>query len=202
MARGPALALSLALTLVAACKPPAVPSPLVGQSRHLCCNLFYEKPSINDVNYQRGTMIPFGTPVEIQSVSGRTVHFQATGHPPIELQLRYGRKVLTMEQFLDRLFVVEDPHARLRKVRVDKTRGKKTADRATAAQRAEVQRINEAIERAQVVPGMTRDEVLMAIGYPPAHRSAITSNDWTYWENRVAEFYVRFDGDKVGQVQR
>ena len=64
-------------------------------------------------------------------------------------------------------------------------------------------RINQAIEHAQVVPGMTRDEVLMSIGYPPAHRTpSLESPAWTYWQNAVDTFVVSFDGNKVSQVQR
>lgn len=204
MSRGPlhALALAALAATLAACKGPTVPRPFAGQSRWLCCNLFYEKPKINDGDYQRGTMIPFGTPVEVLEMSRRTVTFQATGHPAILVQLRYGRKVLTMDQYVERLFVTEDPHARLRRppARKGKRKGK---GREQARDREEVERMNQAIERAQVVPGMTRAEVLMAIGYPPAHKTpSLDAATWTYWDNAFTTFFVHFDGDAVAQVQR
>jgi outer membrane protein assembly factor BamE (lipoprotein component of BamABCDE complex) len=59
------------------------------------------------------------------------------------------------------------------------------------------------IEQAQVEPGMTRDEVLMSLGYPPAHRTpSLDSPTWTYWANRWATFEVYFDGDRVSRVNR
>jgi len=49
--------------------------------------------------------------VEITKVSRDRVTFEPVGHPPLTLILKYGEKNLTMEQYLDRLFVTEDPRA-------------------------------------------------------------------------------------------
>ena len=54
-----------ALALAVACKGPAVPNPMTGESRYTCCNIHYEKTEITDVNYLTGAMIPFGTRVQI-----------------------------------------------------------------------------------------------------------------------------------------
>ena len=48
---------------------------------------------------------------------------------------------------------------------------------------------------------MTKAQVLMAIGYPPAHETpSLDSPQWTYWRNRWDRFQVFFDGDKVARV--
>lgn len=193
------LVAALLLVTLAACKGPAVPNPFAGQSRYLCCNTFYEKSKITDVNYHRGTMIPFGTRVEILEVRKNTVKFQPAGHPPLELVLRYGRKDLTMDQYLDRLFLADDPHSRLRRA---SGKGGKTGKGGKAAPDTSGA-INGAIERAEVVDGMTRDEVLMSVGYPPAHRTpSLESPTWTYWENAWANYYVTFENDRVARVAR
>jgi hypothetical protein len=194
----------LALAALAACKGPAVPNPAVGQPRFLCCNMFYEKPKINDTNYQRGTMIPFGTRVDIQEVRKNRVRFQPAGHPPIDLVLTHGKKTLTMDQYIDRIFVASDPHTKLRRTAESGGRGGKSRDKTRdKGDGGDVARINAAIEHAQVVPGMTRDEVLMAIGYPPAHRTpSLESSTWTYWANRWESFMVNFDGNRVAGVTR
>src|SRR5207249_7461086 len=88
-------------------------------SRYLCCNMRYEKPEVSDANYLKGTLIPFGTRVQILEVGRKSVKFQPAGHPPITFVLKYGDKVLTMDQCLDRLFLAEDPHAKLMRVRDD-----------------------------------------------------------------------------------
>src|SRR6266436_3994038 len=135
-----------------------VPHPLDNQVRYLCCNLHYDKPQITDMNYLRGKVIPFGTRVQIREVDADRVEFQTPGHPPIRLVLKQGVGELTMDQYLDRIFLVDDPYARLPKLPED---GKAAA---------EVDKIRRMTEEGDVTVGMTRDQVLMAIGYPPAHR--------------------------------
>src|SRR3989442_1393279 len=114
MSRNVAIGVS-ALALALACKGPTVPSPLTGQSRYLCCNMHYDKTAITDVNYLQGALVPFGTRVQILEVHKNSVKFQPAGHPPLTLSLRHGKKVMTFEQYLERVFVVEDPHAKLPK---------------------------------------------------------------------------------------
>ena len=178
-------------SLLAACKGPAVPNPMTGQTRFLCCNLHYEKPEISDANYLKGTLIPYGTQVHVLEVRKNTVKFQAEGHPPITLVLKYGKDTLGMDEYLNRIFLREDPHAKLPKPGKDKK------------QAAAAERMRKLIEEGTVEPGMTKDEVLMAVGYPPVHRTpSLSSPNWTYWQNRWVTFEVYFDGDKVSRVQR
>jgi hypothetical protein len=172
----------LAITLAPACKGPSVPHPMTGQVRYTCCNLYYERPEITDANYQRGTLIPLGTRVQILEVDGHEVKFQPDGHPPITLALKYGKDAVTMDSYLDRVFLAQDPHARLR------------------TQPAKIRKL---IEQGAVEEGMNREQVLMSLGYPPAHRTpSLDSPTWTYWANRFATFMVHFDGDRVARVQR
>jgi hypothetical protein len=179
----PAVALGATLLAVAGCmKGPSVPHPMEGQTRHLCCNVWYEKPKINDVLYQTGTKVPFGTRVQIVQVDSKTITFQPDGHPPITFVLRYGRKQTTTDEYLHRLFVPDDPRARLRRVPQKTVRN---------------------IEDGIVTEGMTREQVLMAVGFPPMHRTpSLEQDDWHFWENRWHEWIVRFDGDKVAGVRR
>jgi hypothetical protein len=178
-------------TLLAACKGPAVPHPMTGETRYLCCNLHYEKPEISDANYLKGTLIPFGTRVQVLEVKKHSVEFQPAGNPPITLVLKYGKDAISMDEYLDRLFLREDPHAKLPKPGKDKK------------QAAAAEHTRKLIEEGEVGPGMTKDEVIMALGYPPVHRTpSLSSPNWTYWANRWATFEVYFDGDKVSRVQR
>ena len=178
-------------TLLAACKGPGVPHPMTNETRYLCCNLHYEKPEISDANYLKGTLIPFGTRVHVLEVKKNSVKFQADGHPPITLVLKYGKDAIGMDQYLELIFLREDPHAKLPKPGKDKK------------QAAAAERTRKLIEEGTVEPGMTKDEVVMALGYPPAHRTpSLSSPNWTYWANRWMTFEVYFDGDKVSRVQR
>jgi hypothetical protein len=50
---------------------------------------------------------------------------------------------------------------------------------------------------------MTRDQVLMSLGYPPAHRTpSLSASTWTYWQNRWVTMVVAFEGDRVSRVVR
>ncbi len=181
------------LVLAAGCRRWAahVPHPLDHQIRYLCCNLHYDKPEITDMNYLRGKVIPFGTRVQIREVDADRVEFQTPGHPPIRLVLKQGVGELTMDQYLDRIFLVDDPYARLPKLPED---GKAAA---------EVDKIRRMMEEGDVTVGMTRDQVLMAIGYPPAHRTPrLDAAMWTYWVGPKDTFEVYFEGDRVSRVQR
>jgi hypothetical protein len=177
---------------LAACKGPTVPNPMTGETRYTCCNIHYEKTEITDANYQRGAVIPFGTRAQIIEVRKNAVKFQAEGHPPITLVLRLGRKNLSMDQYLDRIFLRDDPHTKLPRPAPAKTK---------KGSAPEVDKFRKAIDEGQVEVGMTKDEVLMAIGYPPAHRTpSLDSAVWTYWSNRWESFHVYFDGGKVSRV--
>ena len=182
-----------ALVVVAACKGPSVPHPMTSESRYLCCNLHYEKPEISDVNYLKGTLIPVGTRVQILEVGRRDVKFQAAGHPPITLVHKYGKDTQGFDQYLDRIFLRDDPRATL----------PRPAKSAKQAQVKDAERLRKEIEHGVVEPGMTKDQVIMAIGYPPAHRTpSLDAPMWTYWANRWATFEVYFDGDRVSRVNR
>jgi SmpA / OmlA family len=171
----------LALALLAGCPAKRVPNALEGQSRYTCCNIRYEKDEINDANYQVGTIIPFGTRVQILEVGGDRVKFQAEGAPPITWFRRFGKDV-PMETYLSRLFLETDPKTKLSPKMPAKTR--------------------KLLEQGVVEPGMTRDQVLLSLGYPPAHRTpSLAVNSWHYWRNRFVQFDVYFDGDKVDRVQ-
>ena len=202
MPHAPFRAVVLATLVLAACsKGPTVPNPLVGQTRYTCCNMHYERPKIDDTNYQKGALIPFGTPVHILDVRQNLVKFQAVGHPEITLVQRWGRKTQSIEDYMSRVFVADDPRTRLRSS-APATSGKKK-DKRAAEREGRSDSVRKLIEQGVVEPGMTREQVLMSLGYPPVHRTpSLDAPAWTYWENRWVTFVVHFDGDKVSRVQR
>lgn len=49
---------------------------------------------------------------------------------------------------------------------------------------------------------MSKDAVLVAIGYPPITRTpTLESDDWTYWSNRFNTFIVYFENGKVSRIK-
>jgi hypothetical protein len=171
----------IALALLAGCAPRRAPHPVVGQTRYTCCNIHYEKDEIVDANYQVGTLIPFGTRVQILDVRDDRIKFQADGAPPITWFVRFG-KGTPIDTYLSQMFPESDPKLKLPKKLAAKTR--------------------KSMETGTVEPGMTRDQVLMTLGYPPTHRTpSLSAPSWHYWRNRWAQFDVYFEGDKVDRVQ-
>ena len=67
---------------------------------------------------------------------------------------------------------------------------------------ADVERLSDAdqegIRNGEAAPGMTRQGVIYAIGYPPRHvNPSLETGDWTYWRHRFDRFIVQLDEDGV-----
>jgi hypothetical protein len=59
----------------------------------------------------------------------------------------------------------------------------------------------ENIQAGTVAVGMSKKAVLVAYGYPPAHKTPkLEGNAWLYWTNRFNRVLVSFKDDKVIQV--
>src|SRR5262249_39370432 len=178
----------LAFALVGACGGPrtgkAVADPRVGQVFYLCCNVHYPqgKPEITDAIAWQGALIPFATRVEVQKVTRDSVRFEAPGHAPITLTYEHGSKALPFSTYLSRLFVTEDPRLKLKKVPAREVK---------------------LVEKGTVAPGMNRDQVVMALGYPPADRTpSLEAPAWTYLAGPNETAVVYFAGGRVYSVQR
>jgi hypothetical protein len=103
----------------------------------------------------------------------------ASGATRLSLYHSYGREQETAQQYFHKVLVDTDPRTRF----------------ATFPAKAQ-----EAINDGRVERGMTREQVLMSLGYPPTHRTATTDlTVWTYWYNRWATYTVSFGAD--GRVQ-
>jgi hypothetical protein len=180
MRRGLPLFAAAALASVFGCKGPEIASPMTGQTRYLCCNLYYEKTKTTDLGAQVGTKIPFGTRVHVDRVYRDAIDFTPEGHPTISVAYKYGDKAVPFDRYVDELLVDGDPRTKLRKVPAKRV---------------------DAIETGRVEAGMTKDQVLMARGIPPAHRTpSLDSPTWTYWQNRWDTMVVYFTGDKVDRI--
>jgi outer membrane protein assembly factor BamE (lipoprotein component of BamABCDE complex) len=54
--------------------------------------------------------------------------------------------------------------------------------------------IRDAILAVKVMPGMTREQVLMAVGYPvAAENPSLDAPTWRYWRDSWSEYQVNFD---------
>jgi hypothetical protein len=54
--------------------------------------------------------------------------------------------------------------------------------------------VRAAIHSGKVIPGMTREQVLAAVSYPPTHKTpSLDSPMWQHWQSRAGRFEIRWD---------
>lgn len=175
---GPLTAAALALVL-AGCQSAGGPSasssspaaPLA--QGYTCCNLHYTDDWISDSNYGNLPMIPLGTPAKVNGY-GRYRVLAEVGGKPMRFGLDYGRSE-ALDQFAAKLVVAEDPKRKL------------------ATFPANIQR---AITAGQIMPGMTREQVLMSVGYPlTSENPSLSSPVWRMWLGSFEEYQVVWDNN-------
>jgi hypothetical protein len=159
------------VSVVHAQRPSPPPGPLV--SGFLCCNMRTYGDSISDINYdEQGTrIVAVGTPARITAYDFRWFNLDLAGKPQ-RIKNDYSRNI-PLPAFARRYVVTEDPKQKM------------------AAFPAPVR---DAILAGKVMPGMTREQVLMAIAYPVASENpSLDAPVWRYWRDSWSEFQVQFD---------
>jgi hypothetical protein len=143
----------------------------------LCCNMRTNGSWISDINYDENGMkiIPVGTPVTVTGYGHYRVKVDINGkHQAIGND--YSRD-LDMNTFAKRYVVAENPAAKI----------------ATFSKKAQ-----EAIATARVAFGMTREQVIMSLGYPVTSENPnLSARTWKYWLSSFSEYHVSFDADDV-----
>jgi hypothetical protein len=156
--------------------PPPAPPPGSGLPRHgfACCNLHFDKDWINDGNYAKFPMIPAGTPIEVQSY-GKNRAFVSVDGKPMKLGHDYGRDQETLDQWVNKIVVGEDPRPRI-------TRYPRP--------------VQEAIQAGKLMVGMTREQAIVAIGYPlTSENGPLESSTWKMWRSSHGEYDLNFGPD-------
>jgi hypothetical protein len=139
---------------------------------YTCCNLHFDGDWVSDLNYSGQTRIPAGSPIKIVDYGRWRLITEVEGKK-IRIGLDYGRRQETLAQFARKLTVDKDLRFRL------------------AAFPPIVQ---DAIRAAKVLPGMSKEQVLMAVGFPARHETPSVSNpDWKFWHTSRIPYTVHFD---------
>ncbi len=166
----PASALLAAALLAASAGAPAQEK----YDGYLCCNMRSDGSWISDSNYAENgkRVVPVGTPVSVTGYGRHRVNVRIDGERQA-IGNDYSRDI-GLADFARRYVVTEDPAAKI------------------AGYPAKIQ---DAIKRAKITPGMTREQVLMSLGYPISSENPDLGADlWRYWMSSFAEFQVQFDG--------
>lgn len=145
-------------------------------------NLWYENPNKMDtMNYQKGTILPFGTEVYIKEATTKKIVFaevKTDKQYTIAYDMKY--RMMTVEEYIRELFSTKDFD--------DLTLGisKMTIEKLT---------------RGIVEPGMTKAEVELAFGPPCAYRTNSKElNTWCYWTDYLVGKRVVFMNNLVNSI--
>jgi hypothetical protein len=162
------LAFAIALTALAG-------SALADQSfaGYLCCNMRTDGSWITDINYAEDgkTVIPAGTPAKVLGYGHQRVHIEVGGKKQA-IGNDYSR-TLKLDAFAMRYVVPDNPSDKLAHY---------------------PKPIQDAITTMRVTKGMTREQVLMSVGYPVTSENPnLDAKVWRYWLSSFAEFRVTFD---------
>ncbi len=155
------------------------PSPGL-RSGYTCCNFRYNHDWINDGNYAELPMIPAGSPIKLNQIDRYIAYVDIDGKA-FRLGLDYGRTLETTEQWVNKLIVQDDPKARL-------------ATYAPAVRRA--------IQNGQIMLGMTKEQVIMSLGYPETDQNPrLDVPFWRYWRSSFGEYKVHWnDAERVSEI--
>lgn len=174
-------ALAIFSVLFAGCNAVSSPRDYPGSERpakvgYTCCNLHVDVDWISDGNFAQYAMIPAGTPITLTGWGRNRVTVEVDGQP-LRMGHDYGRNYETLQRFVEKIIVKDNPRNKLNQL-------------------APVTR--QAVHEGKVTLGMTREEVIMSLGYPlPSETHTLSSNTWRYYYSMTGDYTVAFNANGV-----
>ena len=187
-----ALTMLFVLLALGACKsnenkPEESGKPTVAEARkdayvrtgYACCNLHYDGDWVSDSNLAQLPFIPVGTPIKVKKIDGYRAYVEVDGKA-MRLGHDYGRAQESTEQWVSKLVVLNDP--------------KLAMARFSPA-------VRNAIEAGKLIKGMTKDQVIMAVGYPQTNENPkLDGPYWRYWWSSFGPYYVYWAKGVVSKI--
>lgn len=147
--------------------------PVLSQG-YTCCNLHYEGDWISDANWGALPFVPAGTPIKVSGYGRYRANVDMNGKK-MRIGQDYGREQESLEKFTTKLVVQENPNVRIGKF---------------------PQKVREAIAQGQVAEGMTKEQVIIAVGYPQTDMTAsLDAPIWNYWASSFGGYQVVWGKD-------
>ncbi len=149
------------------------PLPIVGHQYYTRHCFMYDKGVSLTTNFWRGTLVPINTQVTLVELDSKTM--------VLRLETGVAVKIKNVEKF-SRRDITRISHEML------------------ALQPVPIEKFDEAmvsaIKSGTLKPGMTKEQVVMARGYPPGDQTPSTDADvWMYWrDHRLVQTIVFNDG--------
>lgn len=151
-------------------------------SGFLCCNMHSDGTSISDINIGEGDqhVIPVGTPLRVTGYGKHRVKVVVENKNQA-IANEYSREI-PIQEFAKRYIVQEDPSVMIK---------------------GYPKNIQYAIAAGHLVKGMTREQVIMSLGYPiSSENPSLNSNAWTFWLTDKVQYRIKFDDrDQVSNVE-
>lgn len=143
-------------------------------AQYTCCNLHYKSDWISDTNETTLPMIPAGTPIVLKDFGYNRASVLINARQ-MRIGHDYGRKQETKEQYVAKLIVNDDPKTKIKTY---------------------PQRIQKAISAGKVCKGMTREQVIISLGYPRTDATqSLSKIEWKYWTANWEEYLVVWGQD-------
>lgn len=140
----------------------------------LCCSLLSDGSWISDLAYDDGhkKIVPAGTPVKFKSY-GRWRMYVEIGGKEVGLGNDYSR-TMTMDEFAAKYVPTQDPGIKMQ---------------------AWPAKVREAIVARKVLRGMTREQVVMALGYPSTSYTPDMAKPLWYYRHRIGDYQIFWTDD-------
>jgi hypothetical protein len=169
---------ALSVALVASCATPGTKEELQPRAGYACCNLHYQRDKISDANWQELPFFPAGTPVRVTGLEYDRAYVLIAGSE-MYIRQEYGREQETLGKFIGKTIVAADPKPKI------------------AAWPKEVQ---DAIQAGRAMPGMTKEQLIVSLGYPmTSYTASLDSPVWKYWVGSFDPYEIVWGPD--GRVQ-
>lgn len=150
-----------------------------GQTLYTQFSLFYEVDTHITTNYRKGFLVPVNTKVKLVTVTKKTIVVTLPSDQNLTIQNVEGFSGENIKGIFARTF------------------SKNPVDLSQFTPETQ-----KAIKEGQVKPGMSKAAVIVALGYPPKHKTpTLELNQWRYWQNRFGTFVVHFENDQVVRIQ-
>ena len=144
-----------------------------------CCNLRYAGDWVSDMGSGELPFIAVGTQMLVREVEGSRANVEADGKS-YRFGHDYGRAQEKTPEWVDKLVVLDDPAPKLAKFPAS---------------------IRAAIEAGKLAKGMTKEQVIMAMGYPATSDTPkLDAATWKYYWLRYP-LEVHWSGGRVSKIE-
>jgi len=150
------------------------PAPALPFKGFACCTLHYDADWISDGNYAILPSVPAGTPITVLSYGRHRAYVEIDGRK-MRLGHDYGREQESLDQWVHKIVVGVDPTAKISGYTPD---------------------VQAAIRWGRVMVGMTREQAVIAIGYPlTSETPTLDSPIWRHWVSSSEEYQLLWGPD-------